>query len=269
LFAGEFTSNSSSQSLSGNFKWIEMDKIVVVGNFDVVSQTGTVTFPSTGIWTDYLDSSTKNISSVDQSFTLAPGEFHIFLKSDTTSNPTFDVSVTEFTGSKSGHENVLNWKVNDEKGLDHFEVQKSENGNDYSTIATFDPNGNKSYNYTDGTSSDGSSVYYRIKIVGPDGVSSYSNIVTLENQSFVWKVGVYPNPAGTYFTVNIASPQNDKATILITDLQGRKMYKKQYTLIGGDNHLPITQSAAFANGTYVISVFSSHKTETIKAIKNK
>lgn len=269
LFTGDFTSNSSSQSLAGNFKWIKMDKIVVVGNFDVVSQTGTVTFPSTGTWTDYLDSSTKNVSSVDQSFTLAPGEFHVFLKSDTTSNTTFDVSVTEFTGSKSGHENVLNWKVNNENGLDHFEVQKSENGNDYSTIATFDPNGSKSYNYTDGSSSNGSSVYYRIKIVGPDGISAYSSVVTLENQSFVWKVGVYPNPTSTYFIVNITSPENDKATILITDLQGRKMYKKQYTLVGGDNHLPITQSAAFANGTYVISVFSSHKTVTIKAIKNK
>lgn len=52
--------------------------VMVIGNFDVVTQTGTVTFPSTGTYYDYMTGTTINVSTAATSVTLAPGEYHIY-----------------------------------------------------------------------------------------------------------------------------------------------------------------------------------------------
>jgi 1,4-alpha-glucan branching enzyme len=80
-----FASTNFTHSLSGAFKTITLkdatNNVVVVGNFDVVNQTATVTFPSTGTWYDNLNNSTISITSANTSMTLAPGEYHLYSSS--------------------------------------------------------------------------------------------------------------------------------------------------------------------------------------------
>ena len=52
--------------------------VVVIGNFDVLAHTNSVTFPSTGTWYDYFAGTEVNISSADQSIELKPGEFKMY-----------------------------------------------------------------------------------------------------------------------------------------------------------------------------------------------
>ncbi|MCP9752629.1 alpha-amylase family glycosyl hydrolase [Ferruginibacter sp. HRS2-29] len=65
-------------------------KVTVVANMDVVPQTKSVTFQSTGDWVNYISngtgtaingttSTTFNLSSTTQSITLQPGEYHIYM----------------------------------------------------------------------------------------------------------------------------------------------------------------------------------------------
>jgi glycosidase len=65
-------------------------KITVVANLDVVQQTKSVTFQSTGDWINYLSTgtgtgingatnSTFNLTNATQSIVLAPGEYHIYV----------------------------------------------------------------------------------------------------------------------------------------------------------------------------------------------
>jgi 1,4-alpha-glucan branching enzyme len=51
--------------------------VVIVGNFGVTTQSGTVTFPETGTWHVYEDDSTIQVESVTQSFTLEAGAYRI------------------------------------------------------------------------------------------------------------------------------------------------------------------------------------------------
>jgi hypothetical protein len=51
--------------------------VVIVGNFGVTTQSGTVTFPETGTWHVYGDDSTIQVESVSQSFTLEAGSYRI------------------------------------------------------------------------------------------------------------------------------------------------------------------------------------------------
>jgi len=58
--------------------------VVVVGNFDVVQQSGTVTFPVAGTWYDYLNGGTFTATGTAQSFTLQPGEYRVLLNRNLT-----------------------------------------------------------------------------------------------------------------------------------------------------------------------------------------
>ena len=73
--------SSYTQSLTGALKTITTTNggqtIVAFGNFDVVSQSGTI-LPSTGTWYNYLTGATVNATST--SMTLAPGQFGVYTK---------------------------------------------------------------------------------------------------------------------------------------------------------------------------------------------
>ncbi|HVW98805.1 MAG TPA: alpha-amylase family glycosyl hydrolase [Mucilaginibacter sp.] len=79
-----FTTTDFKYSLAGAVKTIQLNgasnSVEAVGNFDVVSSTATVTFPSTGTWVDNFTGSTITVSSVNQTMTLAPGEYHLYSK---------------------------------------------------------------------------------------------------------------------------------------------------------------------------------------------
>jgi 1,4-alpha-glucan branching enzyme len=78
-----FNSTNSTYNLAGGIKYIKLTEgantVVVVGNFDVVSQTANIDFGSSGAWIDAVGNSI-NLSSNTYTRTLAPGEYHIFSK---------------------------------------------------------------------------------------------------------------------------------------------------------------------------------------------
>ncbi|WP_412467285.1 alpha-amylase family glycosyl hydrolase [Pedobacter sp. KLB.chiD] len=78
-----FNSSNSTYNLAGGIKYIKLTEgantVVVVGNFDVVSQTANIDFGTAGTWTDAVGTSI-NLSNNTYLKTLAPGEYHIFSK---------------------------------------------------------------------------------------------------------------------------------------------------------------------------------------------
>jgi glycosidase len=91
-FKDNFTSSRIGRQLDGNFRWLQIttdtSNICVVGNFDVVTQTGNVTFQNAGTWYNYLDGTTFTASGTPQSITLAPGEYRVYLNRNVTASGT-------------------------------------------------------------------------------------------------------------------------------------------------------------------------------------
>ncbi|MBO9563122.1 MAG: T9SS type A sorting domain-containing protein [Niastella sp.] len=83
-----FTTDRITWGLSGAFKWLKLttdtSNILVVGNFDVTSVTGTVTFQHGGTWYDYLTGQTVTATGNSQSISLQPGEYHVYLNRNIT-----------------------------------------------------------------------------------------------------------------------------------------------------------------------------------------
>lgn len=101
---GEFATPVYEGSLGGEVKWYRLSKdnnhVVAVGNFATASRTTNITFPAVGEWNDYFGKTTWQVSDINQSITLAPGEFKLF-STRKFSDP-FDVvnSVNVSVGSK-------------------------------------------------------------------------------------------------------------------------------------------------------------------------
>ncbi|MFZ5939156.1 MAG: alpha-amylase family glycosyl hydrolase, partial [Bacteroidota bacterium] len=77
-----FSSTEYFTDLANKVKLISINDedmdVRIVGNFDVVSNTGVVNFSRTGTWYDYFSGEMMNVSQTNTTFTLAPGEYHIF-----------------------------------------------------------------------------------------------------------------------------------------------------------------------------------------------
>jgi 1,4-alpha-glucan branching enzyme len=104
-YRGVFQSSTIERSLSGAFKWIKLttandtSDVMVIGNFDVVPQTGTVTFPTAGTWYDYLGNFIHASTGAAQSFTLQPGEFHVYVNRNVNNLTTTPVSNLPWNGT--------------------------------------------------------------------------------------------------------------------------------------------------------------------------
>lgn len=83
LYKDAFVSNRVGHSLGAAFKWLQVttdtSNIFVIGNFDVIAVTGTVTFQNAGTWYNYLNGSTFTATGTAQNITLQPGEYRVFL----------------------------------------------------------------------------------------------------------------------------------------------------------------------------------------------
>ncbi|RFZ84214.1 alpha-amylase [Mucilaginibacter terrenus] len=76
-----FSTSTITANSSGSVKTAYLtgsgQNVVVVGNFDVNSQSATVAFPSAGTWYDYMTGTSINVT-LPYNATYAPGEYHIY-----------------------------------------------------------------------------------------------------------------------------------------------------------------------------------------------
>jgi hypothetical protein len=96
LYKNGFLTDRVTQNLSGAFKWLQVttdtSNICVIGNFDVNTTTGTVTFQNAGTWYDYLNGNTFTATGTTQTISLQPGEFHVYLNRNVTNVVTTPVT---------------------------------------------------------------------------------------------------------------------------------------------------------------------------------
>jgi hypothetical protein len=103
---------TSTYSLTGNVKYLQSQadtlSVMVVGNFDVVTATGSIPFASAGTWYDYLSGQTIQATGNAQSVSLAPGEYHVYTNKNL---GTVDTTVTDTTTTPTPPPSALGLKI--------------------------------------------------------------------------------------------------------------------------------------------------------------
>lgn len=174
--------------------------------------------------------------------------------------------VTGFQLTAQTNDNVVNlqWQTLSEINTSHFIAEKSVDGTNWNAIDSVAAAGYSSLqkNYHSNDYKAGYLNYYRIKQADKDGRFTYSNIIRVNVTAASAKV--YPNPFVSQVQVDIIAAASQKAVVVITDMQGRKILSKSWNLTKGNNSYVITEVKQLPAGMYFIEVKGTDGTAIYK-----
>jgi hypothetical protein len=189
------------------------------------------------------------------------------------SDAALPVELVKFYGTTIKKENVLYWETQSEVNNKSFEVMRSADGSNFSSIATISSlatGGNSSlilkYSFVDAQPLDGKS-YYMLKQTDLDGRFTFSSVVVLETSGteMFRFAAVFPNPTNSQLNLSIISPTKQDATVIINDMFGRTVTQRLISVSSGSNNYQINVNALPA-GNYLLNVVPKDGS-TNKALK--
>lgn len=176
------------------------------------------------------------------------------------------VSLISFNAKKLSEKINLVWSTATEINNSHFELERSVNGQEFSTIATVQGAGNSNqvlnYSVTDEQPAKGIN-YYRLKQTDFNGDYSYSKIIAQENSAAGFEI-VKMGTSEEQVTLALYSDETGYVTMELIDMSGKCVYKKDISVEQGySNHSIPTGNLT---GIYLIKMFNSarNKIQTVK-----
>ena len=156
----------------------------------------------------------------------------------------------ELTASPAGDNAVnLSWSDPQPAPADHYLVQRSTAGGDWTTLAIIDANGYAagSYHFEDAVAPAGVD-NYRIARVDQSGATIYSGISSVTLAPTTTAIRIYPNPAAGH-AFNIAVPSTGQFILNIYTLTGQLVMR---TTLQGQTNYPVRLPSQLSTGTTVI-----------------
>jgi hypothetical protein len=134
------------------------------------------------------------------------------------------VTFTSFTGLKDGNAVRLNWETSSEQNSAYFDVERSTDGVNYSSIGKVNGAGNsatlRKYSFTDNNPATGRN-FYRLRQVDLDAKFEYSKTISV-NMAANAAVSIYPNPVQSNMMVEY--PKVGRGAIYkVISMDGRVM----------------------------------------------
>ncbi len=183
------------------------------------------------------------------------------------------VTLLSFTAVLSGNNAQLNWTTTTEKDNDHFDIERSTDGINFTKVGTVEGNGTTSllhnYSYTDPVSGLSGVVYYRLKDVDVDGKFGYSKIVALrlDGSAISASFSAYPNPFTSNIKLNLTSTRTTNAMVSLTNTAGQRLVSQSVQLQNGENVVVLQNLAALQPGIYVVELVTEDGKNYQKVIK--
>lgn len=175
------------------------------------------------------------------------------------------VELTEFRADKQEESVLLSWETASEINNKGFQIEHSNNGEDFKNIGWMEGAGNSSevqrYQFMDESPSPGRN-YYRLFQIDFDGTSSYSDIKTVFFESY-FDFDIYPNPAKGFVYVDLFTEETQNVTINIFDFNGQLALTKNSTVAEGTSTLDIPIHG-LADGVYIISIVHGRRVENMR-----
>lgn len=176
--------------------------------------------------------------------------------SDLGSTP-LPVELIEFTAEKKQNRIVLSWQTAMELNNQLFEVQKSEEGTSFYTIAEVAGAGTTNevsrYSYTD--IAVWPTAYYRLKQIDYDGSYSFSNVLRIDEPKEL--ITIRPNQEG----FKIESKSEHIAEVKMLSINGQELWSTQF-----EDTLDI-ETTNLLRGTYILIVYTNAKAQYHRFVK--
>lgn len=161
---------------------------------------------------------------------------------------TLDVRLAGFEARRISEDKVkLSWSVTEEEAGTVYELQKSDNQQNWTLVKTMVSTTQRlkaTYDAIDEKTIQGDN-YYRLKITEADGKVQYSHIrkVHIENDA---SIQLSPNPASNAIQISVQSVGRSLAIFRMVDMNGTVVYSSAHTLEKGLNRVqvPVAQLMA-------------------------
>lgn len=207
-------------------------------------------------------------------YTFGPAEltvageytFRLIYDKDTTAirfnlfSPT-PLDLISFTGMGTPDGNLLQWQTENEVHTDGFEIQRSNDGTEFTAIGSVgskEGSGRLHYEYADPSPGAGTT-FYRLRMLDQDGTFKYSPVIKVVNLHKA-SLKLYPNPAQNFVVLQGVS---DFRTAVVIDMQGRNWTKMP--LSGDQVRIDLSNLPA---GTYFIRLDHDSFSRKLKFVKN-
>jgi hypothetical protein len=157
----------------------------------------------------------------------------------------------------------LDWATATEINNQGFDVERSDDGINFTKIGWVDGNNNSSqtlkYRYDDKDVVSNKIYYYRLKQIDYDGQFEYTYIVSaLIKEEGVFQLSeLVPNPANNKVSIFITTPSEQIIKLKLNDLLGQEIISKEYTMQSGTNGIDI-DLRDIPSGTYSVSIISGN-----------
>jgi hypothetical protein len=218
----------------------------VTSNYILVYRSG-----QTGAWTEIATASsvagdqivfTNQTVNADGYYTLATKDFTV--------SP-LPVELVSFDATLADRNVILSWQTASELNSNYFDVLRSNDGQNWSSIGTVPASGSSQvtidYSLVDASPLNGVS-YYRLKQVDLNGSFHLSDIRSINNSPKVNQVKIYPNPTDKGLVTVISD--EPISSLFVYDALGKVVFEAK--IDSDDTYLLDTQS--FESGMYWINL---------------
>jgi len=172
------------------------------------------------------------------------------------------LQITAFSASWQNNAPYLQWNTVNTLNTKAYNIQRSVDGQTFSTIGQVEVSSSTSYHFEDSYISS-STVYYRLQQLDKDGQTFYSNtsMLTRNDKQF----SISPNPAKEFATINF-NKAVDNAKIEVYDISGKEVISQ---LLSGSTKTYLLATQSLKNGVYVLKVVTATGSHNEKLLINK
>ncbi len=154
---------------------------------------------------------------------------------------------------------AVNWSVNDQLNIEKYDIERSADGINFTTVGTATANGDSEapvhYSGLDASPAPGE-YYYRIKSVSKNGIATYSDAIKVKVVKSSPSLFVFPNPVTNgviQLQLNNKSVAGIYATVLFNST-GQAVDNGLISHAGGTATKTIQPKQRLGNGTYQLKV---------------
>ena len=186
-------------------------------------------------------------------------------------NKLLPVHLISFQGNMNKNNKVtLNWTVADNEIANNFEVERSFNGRDFTTVGVVfasEKMGTENYMFYE-TTSGTDKVMYRLKMIDKNHEVNYSRILIFQLKSTTTNnIKIIGNPVNDKLTFSYTSPATQMIDVKVYDISGRVLLNKKVNSLEGSNMISLPLSSTFKAGMYVVEVNNGTEIQSSKFVK--
>ena len=181
------------------------------------------------------------------------------------------VHLMSFQGNMNKNNKVtLNWMVADNETVQSFEVERSTNGRDFTTVGVVlasEKIGTENYMFYE-TVNSGEKIMYRLRMIDKGHDIDYSKTLifnlktTLSNN-----IKIIGNPVNDKLTFSYASSSTQPVSIKVYEMSGKLVMDNKVNISEGNNTMSLSLATTFKPGMYVVAINNGTESQTAKFIK--